>query len=164
MQFIKAKTVLLAAAVSSAAPLLAHDPAEHASETHALPASAQGPAAVVDKFHQSLQQGDTNSAVGLLADDALICESGGVERSKQEYAAHHLGADAAFAQAIPGKITQRMGSAVGELAWIATEGRITGSYKGTAVDRVTAETMILRRQGTAWKIVHIHWSSAAAGK
>jgi hypothetical protein len=37
-----------------------------------------------------------------------------------------------------------------------------GTYKGKAVDRLTTETMVLRRVGAAWKIVHIHWSSAAA--
>ena len=37
-----------------------------------------------------------------------------------------------------------------------------GTYKGNGVDQVTTETMVLRRVGGAWKIVHIHWSSAAA--
>ena len=30
------------------------------------------------------------------------------------------------------------------------------------LDRVTTETMILRRDRSGWKIVHIHWSSGAA--
>jgi hypothetical protein len=50
------------------------------------------------------------------------------------------------------------------MAWIATEGRTSGNYKGKAVDRITAETMVLQRKGRAWKIVHIHWSSAAGAK
>ncbi len=36
-----------------------------------------------------------------------------------------------------------------------------GTYKGKPVDRVMTETMLLRRVGRAWKIVHIHWSSGA---
>jgi hypothetical protein len=32
------------------------------------------------------------------------------------------------------------------------------------VDRITTETMVLRRRGASWKIVHIHWSSAAGAK
>ncbi len=127
-------------------------------------ASSAGPAAaVVDAFHTALQRGDTNAAQSHLADDALIYESGGFERGKQEYASHHLGADAAFAQAVPGKVMQRAGETAGDIAWIATEGRTSGTYKGKAVDRITTETMILQRQGEAWKIVHIHWSSAAGG-
>ena len=46
------------------------------------------------------------------------------------------------------------------MAWIASEGRTTGTYKGKALDLVTTETMVLRRSGHGWKIVHIHWSSA----
>ncbi|MBA2466456.1 MAG: nuclear transport factor 2 family protein [Sphingomonas sp.] len=130
----------------------------------ALPAPARAPAAVVDRFHAALTRGDTRGALTLLAADALIFEAGGVERSKAEYAAHHLQADAAFAQAVPGKHHKRFGSAVGDIAWIATEGRTAGTYKNKAVDRLTTETMVLRRAGGSWKIVHIHWSSAAPKK
>jgi ketosteroid isomerase-like protein len=126
--------------------------------------SARPAAAVIDAFHAALRRGDTNAALSYLAEDALIYESGGVERGKQEYAAHHLGADAAFAQAVPSSTTRRSGEAVGNIAWIATEGRTTGTYKDKGVDRITTETMVLRRSGAAWKIVHIHWSSAAGPK
>ena len=54
--------------------------------------------------------------------------------------------------------------AVGNIAWITSEVRTTGTYKGKAVDRRTVETMVLRRAKAGWKIVHIHWSSAAADK
>ena len=118
-------------------------------------------AGIRDAFHAALRRGDTKAALSYLADNALIYEAGGVERGRQEYASHHLGADAAFAQAVPGTVTRRAGDAVGAVAWIATEGRTTGTYKAKAVDRVTTETMILRRTGKTWKIVHIHWSSGA---
>lgn len=126
--------------------------------------SARPAAAVVDGFHAALRRGDTQAASSYLAESALIYEGGGVERGRQEYASHHLGADSAFAQAVPGTVTRRAGEVVGNIAWIATEGRTTGTYKGKAVDRVTTETMVLRRAGRAWKIVHIHWSSAAGKK
>ena len=106
----------------------------------------------------------TKAALGFLANDALIFEAGGVERGKAEYASHHLAADAAFSQAVPARITRRAGEAVGNVAWIATEGRTTGTYKGKPVDRRTVETMVLRRTAAGWKIAHIHWSSAAGGK
>lgn len=136
----------------------------HDSMAGAIAPSARPAATVVDAFHAALRAGDTKGAMSHLAEKALIYEAGGVERGRQEYASHHLGADSAFAQAVPGKVTRRAGEAVGNIAWIATEGRTTGTYKGKAVDRTTAETMVLRRQGSAWKIVHIHWSSAAGGK
>jgi ketosteroid isomerase-like protein len=129
-----------------------------------LPPAARAAAAVVDAFHAALARGDTKGALALLADDALIFESGGVERGKAEYAAHHLAADAAFSQAVPATRTRRTGSAIGSIAWVASEGRTTGTYGGKPVDRITSETMVLRRAGANWKIVHIHWSSAASKK
>ena len=102
------------------------------------------------------------TALSYLAEDAVIFEGGSAERSKAEYAAHHLGADAAFSQAVPSKMIRRRAAAAGNMASIASEGRTTGTYKGRQVDRVTTETMVLRRTGAGWKIAHIHWSSAAA--
>jgi ketosteroid isomerase-like protein len=131
-----------------------------AAPAKAVSAAAQSAAATVDAFHSALRRGDTAAASALLAEDALVFEEGRAERSRAEYALHHLAADAAFSQALPGVISRRRGDAAGDLAWIATEGRTKGSYRGTDVNRVTDETMVLRRLGGAWRIVHIHWSSA----
>ena len=160
-------TIAIATALLIADIAVAHPEEKHsvsAAEVGAVAPSARPAAAVVDAFHGALRRGDTKAALSYLAENALIFESGGVERGKQEYAAHHLSADAAFAQAVPGKVTRRAGEAVGNIAWIATEGRTTGTYKDKAVDRVTSETMVMQRQGKTWKVVHIHWSSAAGAK
>jgi len=163
MKYIVAvAAALLLADIAAAHPEVPS--AETATQARSLAPAARPAAAAVDAFHAALRRGDTKAAQSYLAEDALIYEAGGVERGKQEYASHHLGADAAFAQVVPGKTTRRAGQAVGNIAWIATEGRTTGTYKDKAVDRITAETMVLRRIGGAWKIVHIHWSSAAGGK
>lgn len=157
----------IAAALLMADIAVAHPEAnqgESAAKLETLAPSATPAAMVVDAFHDALRRGDANAARTYLAENALVYEAGGVERGREEYASHHLGADAAFAQAVPRKATRRAGEAVGNVAWIATEGRTTGTYKDKAIDRVTTETMILRRVGRAWKIVHIHWSSAAGAK
>ena len=151
----------LAILLVSASPTLAHEPRSSGAGQVTLPASARGPAAIVDAFHAALSRGDTGSAASLLADDALIFEEGGAERSKAEYAAHHLPADAAFSKLVASTLARRTGSANGAFAWIASEGRMSGTYKGKAVDHATTETMVLRRVGRSWKIVHIHWSSGA---
>jgi len=132
-----------------------------AASANALASSARPAAQVVDRFHEALRRGDTQTAQSLLANGALIFEEGSVESGKAEYAAHHLGVDAAFSKAVPATVARRAGEASGNTAWIATEGRVTGIYGGKAIDRVTTETMVLRRLGTGWKIVHIHWSSGA---
>ena len=157
---VAAVTAFLLADIAVAHPEAAHK--ETAANVTAIAPPARPAASVVDAFHSALRRGDTNAALSYLAENAVIFESGGVERGRQEYASHHLGADSAFSQAVPSKVTRRAGEAVGNLAWIATEGRTTGTYKGKAIDQVTTETMVLRRAGRAWKIVHIHWSSGAA--
>ena len=152
-----------ALAAASAGPAIAHAGAKQTAARHgSLQQSARGAGSVVDAFHAALRRGDLNAALALLAEDALIFESGGVERSKAEYQAEHLPADAEFTRAVPSKLVRRSGRADGNTAWIASEGRVTGTFKGKPLDRVTTETMILRRDRSEWKIVHIHWSSGAA--
>jgi ketosteroid isomerase-like protein len=125
-----------------------------------LPPAAQEAAATTEAFHRALRSGDVQAAGSLLAGDALIYESGGVERGKAEYASHHLPADAAFAKATKRTVTGRTGYARGDLAWIATETTTTGTYEGRAINSVSTETMVLRHENGAWRIAHIHWSSA----
>lgn len=146
-----AMTPLIAAAQNNSAPVIA-----------AMSADAQEAAKAVDAFHAALAKGDGRAAAAFLAEEALIYEGGHAERSKAEYASHHAGADAAYAAAVPSKLTRRSGVAEGGLAWIASESRTTGKYKDKPVDRVTTETMILRKTAEGWRIVHIHWSSRAA--
>jgi ketosteroid isomerase-like protein len=138
-----------------------------AQNTHSPAAAVMSPetleaAKAVDAFHAALSKGEGASAAALLAEDALIYEGGHAERSRAEYASHHAGADAAYAAAVPSKLTQRSGVVDGGVAWVTSESRATGKYKDKPVDRVTTETMILRRTAEGWRIVHIHWSSRAA--
>ena len=133
--------------------------------TLAVPAAAapfDDAGATVDAFHAALKSGNSAAASALLADDALIFESGGVERSKSEYVKSHLPADIEFSKQVPLQITRRSGAAGNGWAWVATEGRMRGSWRGKPVDRLSTETMLLHADGGSWKIVHVHWSSAAA--
>ena len=127
-----------------------------------LPANTRAAGAVVEAFHLALGRGDTRAAAALLTDDALIFESGGVERGKAEYAAHHLAADAAFAKVTTRMVTRRSGRADGSTVWIASESTTRGSFKNKPINSVSTETMILRRDRSGWRIAHVHWSSANA--
>lgn len=137
----------------------AHD---HPPAASALSAEAVDAAAVVDTFHAALKRGDTATALALLAPEVMIFEEGGAERSRAEYESHHLGADAAFAAASESTVARRSGRADGDIAWITSEGRTTGQFNGRTVDRLTVETMVLKRHADGWRIHHIHWSSRAA--
>lgn len=154
----------LSIAILSAAPAFAQDHAHgHNHAAGAVAAEAVDAATAVDAFHAALKAGDTAAALNFLAPEVMIFEEGVAERSREEYASHHLGADSAFAAATASAISHRSGWAAGDVAWIATEGRTTGQFNGRAVDRLSAETMVLKRHADGWRIHHIHWSSRAPG-
>ena len=153
-------------ALAAVCALLALAPAADAhTQTHTSVTTTDGAMAdaaagrVVDDFHTALARGDTAAAEGLLSAAVIIFEGGSTERSRAEYASAHLLADAAFEQAVGSQMVRRNGGASGDLAWVASEGRTKGQFMGRDVDRVTTETMVLRRISGAWEIVHVHWSS-----
>ena len=92
----------------------------------------------------------------------MSCERVRADRGRAACAAHRAGADADYAAACPSRLTHRAGFVEGDTAWIVSESRATGTYKDKPVDRVTTETMILRKAAEGWRIAHIHWSSRAA--
>ena len=157
------RVLAFAAAAASWAfvPPASAAPAATAMAAGELPESVRAPAAAVDAFHAALRRGEPEAALALVADDALVFEDGRIERTKAEYALHHAAADAAFSKAVPSKRLSRSGHASGQLALVASESRTRGRFRGQDVDRIMVETMVLRRDPAgAWKIVHIHWSSA----
>ncbi len=156
------KRLILAAAVALCAPAaVAHDGAVSTGAVKAVSEAAAPAVAAVDAFHAALGSGDAAAVLALLAEDVVVLEEGGAERSRDEYAGHHLPADMTFAAATTAEITRRAAWVQGDVAWVLTEGRTTGAFNDRPVDRLTAETMVLHRDGDAWRIRHIHWSSRA---
>ena len=153
---------ILAASFLASIPAVAIAQNGQAPSVALMSSEAQEAAKAVDAFHAGLASGDGAAAATLLAEDALIFESGHAERSRAEYASHHAGADAAYAAAVPSTLKHRAGFIEGDTAWIVSESRATGKYKDKPVDRVTTETMILRKTAEGWRIAHIHWSSRTA--
>ncbi|MEQ1754631.1 MAG: nuclear transport factor 2 family protein [Micropepsaceae bacterium] len=116
----------------------------------------------VESFHNALQQGDRVAALGTLADDVKIYEQGWVEQSKAEYAAHHLDSDIKFSKSVKEATTAVDVSDDEALAVVMRQSTTKGTFEGKPVDSVGLETMVLRKIGGDWKIVHIHWSSRKA--
>lgn len=155
--------ILTTALVLSCSPALAHDPATPASaQAVSVPEAAQPAVLVVGAFHAALLANDGDAALALLTPDVIILEEGGAERSREEYAGHHLPADMAFAGATRNDIARRTAVVGGDVVWVMTEGRTTGQFNGRAIDSLTAETMVLTRGADGWRIRHIHWSSRAS--
>jgi len=142
------------------AAVAAHDPKEHApvaATPRVDPAAAA--IAVVEQFSAALKAGKLDQAGAHLADDVLILESGGAERTRQEYLGGHAGHDAAFLKDARITVKQRTARVEGNLAWVGTESELATTRKGVPTTLSSSETMVLRRSAGAWHIVHIHWSS-----
>jgi ketosteroid isomerase-like protein len=150
--------LLLLAAPAAAQAHDGHAPAA-AAPARVAPAAADGPVAVVDAFHAALKRGDADAAAALLDEHAIVYEQGGVERTKAQYVAAHLPADAQYSKAMEETVVGRENAVSGAVAWVITDGRTRGTYEGRPVDRATTETMILHRTPAGWRIVHVHWSS-----
>ncbi len=98
----------------------------------------------------------------LLDPRVRIYESGRAERSREEYASHHMGSDAKFLKAMSHRLLSRTGDAVGDLAWVASEASLSGNVENKSVDMITTESMLLRKISDGWRIVHVHWSNREA--
>ncbi len=124
----------------------------------AAPGDSSEVAAVVEKFHAALAAGDSVAALALLADDVVILESG-TRESRADYRAHHLGADIAFARAVPSRRGPIRVQVRGDVAWATGTSTTEGEYRGRPVNSAGAELMVLVRETGGWKIHAIHWSS-----
>lgn len=125
----------------------------------AVPGDSIDVATTVARFHAALASGDSLAALALLAEDVVILESGSLE-SRGDYRAHHLGADIAFARAVPSRRGPTQVTVRGDVAWASGTSTSEGEYRGRPVNSTGAELMVLVREaGGAWKIRAIHWSS-----
>lgn len=160
MKPINFSAILLAGFLALPALAAAHDPTQHATTKPAVTDTAAQPViAVVEQFSKTLQAADFNSVRELLAEDVLILESGGAERSREEYLGHHAVSDAAFLKGAHVQVKQRVARVEGPLAWVGTESELHAMKDGKALTLLSTETMILKKAGADWRIVHIHWSS-----
>ncbi len=132
-------------------------PASGAARAAAAPDSA-AVADVVDRYHRALAAGDSAAALALLAPDAVVLESGGVE-TLAEYRSHHLPSDIEFARASRSTRSPLRVVVRGDAAWVTSTSTDTGTFRGRAVNSAGAELMVLARGPRGWRIAAIHWSS-----
>ena len=126
------------------------------------PAWAAGPREAVEAFHAALTSGDKTAATALLSPEVLIFESGYVERSRAEYASHHLDGDIAFSKTASRKVLGQGERTDGKTAIVWQETETKGTSKGKEIHVMGTETAVLEKTGDKWSIVHVHWSSRKA--
>jgi ketosteroid isomerase-like protein len=116
--------------------------------------------AVVAAFGKALASGDSTAALALLHPDVVIFEGGGWE-TLEDYRRGHLRADISAMQSLKQETLRDVIKVSGDLALSTREYSTTGQRGERVIDNVGAETMVLLRTPTGWKIRHIHWSSRA---
>ncbi len=138
-----------------------HPPALRAMESPTLDvtAGASAAVAVVDGFSKALARADFKTVSSALDPMAIILESGGAERSREEYMGNHAIADALFLGNAHVALERRTARIDGNTAWVASESEIHASEDGKPLTLLSTETMILHKSTDGWRIVHIHWSS-----
>jgi len=119
----------------------------------ALPAVA-----AVDAFAAALKAQNFEAVFDALDPGVIVLETGGAERSREEYMGHHAIADALFMTRAEVTLLRRTARIDGDTAWVASETETRTDEIGVNLYAGT-ETMILKRTPAGWKIVHIHWSS-----
>ena len=119
--------------------------------------------AVAESFHKALAAGKPDEVMALLPADALIVEAGTVQ-TRDEYQREHLAADMAYASAVSGKQRDVRVRQEGATAWVTSTFEVSGTYEGKPVHSFSAETMVLTRTESSWRIRTVHWSSRKAAK
>ena len=165
---------LLAVAVSlllANAPVLAHGGHDHdavvpgrdtTGATLSIAPAAADAVAAVERFSAALGSGDLTTVAALLDAKVVVLESGEAQRSREAYMSDHAKEDAAFLKTAKVTLKQRTAQASGDLAWVASESSIHAKKGDSLLAIDSTETMVLRKDASGWKIVHIHWSSRRA--
>jgi len=133
---------------------------EHKQENNSLFSGLDSAAAqAVIQFHSALQSGNENMARKLLADDILIYEGGGIERSAEEYANHHMKADMKYLKNLKVKLLEHQVMVFGNMAYSTARTLMQGEYNGKNINSNGMETIVLQKINGEWLITHIHWSN-----
>ena len=113
---------------------------------------------VVDSFHAALSSGDSITALSFLAEDVVILESGGVETLEQ-YRSGHLRGDMRYAQAVDRQRREMRVVVSGDMAWAQSANEVSGRMNDREINSQGVELVVLSREGDAWLIKAVHWSS-----
>ncbi|MGH8085851.1 MAG: nuclear transport factor 2 family protein [Lysobacter sp.] len=124
-----------------------------------VPAEAETAVSTVDAFGRAIAAADFEQVEAMLDPAVIILESGGAERSRDEYLSHHAKSDAKFLAGAHSALSQRRARVEGDIAWVASESELHASKDGKPMTLLSTETMVLNNTPSGWKIVHIHWSS-----
>lgn len=125
---------------------------------HAHPnAEYRDPALVADELYEALRTGNEARVLALLAEDVVILEGGHAQTSRSDYMSGHMKSDMAFLPNVTSETLDREVSRQGDLAWVITHSRTTGTYRDEDIDQSSREMLVMKHDGHDWRITLIHW-------
>lgn len=113
---------------------------------------------VLEAFYAAMKNADNAGAMSHIADDAVFVEGGRLE-TREEYEKDHLPADISFEKQVSGKRGEWKITIEDNTAWAIATTEYDGIFDGAPVSFTSAQLAVLSRDGGAWRIRSIHWSS-----
>ena len=115
-------------------------------------------AKTLNDLETAIVENDSEKAGEILHDDVTILEGGGME-TKREYLSHHFHSDGNFLSAMNReKISQEI-SVEGNMAWVTSKTKMTGTYSERKIDLSSLELAVLKKENGMWRVIALHWSS-----
>ena len=115
-------------------------------------------AKTLNDLETAIVENDSEKAGEILHDDATILEGVGME-TKREYLSHHFHSDGNFLSAMNREEVSQEISVEGNMAWVTSKTKMTGTYSGRDIDLSSLELAILKKENGMWRVIALHWSS-----
>ena len=115
-------------------------------------------AKTLNDLETAIVENDSEKAGEILHDDVTILEGGGME-TKREYLSHHFHSDGNFLSAMNREEVSQEISVEGNMAWVTSKTKMTGTYSGREIDLSSLELAILKKENGMWRVIALHWSS-----
>ncbi|MEO9885995.1 MAG: nuclear transport factor 2 family protein [Balneola sp.] len=115
-------------------------------------------AKTLSDLETAIVENDSEKAGAILHDDVTILEGGGME-TKSQYLSHHFHSDGKFLGAINREEVSQDIKIEGNVAWVTSKTKMTGTYSGRDIDLSSLELAVLKKENGMWRVVALHWSS-----
>ena len=115
-------------------------------------------AKTLSDLETAIIENDSERAGEILHDDVTILEGGGME-TKSEYLSHHFHSDGKFLSAMNREEVSQEISVEGNMAWVTSKTKMTGTYSGRDIDLSSLELAVLKKENGMWRVIALLWSS-----
>lgn len=129
-----------------------------------LSSRAQAPAAdaqlkaAIEKYDRAVQAKDVETVRGLLAPEVLLYEHSVRNDGLQDVFENHLKPEITEFEDMKMEFSDVRTTLGSDLALLTRQYKIQGKLRGREINAGGNETMVWKRTGPDWKIIHIHYS------